>query len=169
VAIKLDRQSHPVHLSNAVSAQADLFVQQGSGGRAAAGTHPFRRKIDFWVMSISYAVFLDLDPAADPPTDKFVSISTNPKEGPSLPDEVQTALIALHVAEHQDVPVDDIDLTPTAILRTADRYAEVGAGALIERLRAALSEMDVQPYQGMAEMLFEDLESVEGQLLAIPT
>lgn len=169
MGIKLDRQSQPVHLSSSLSVRADAFVQQGSGGRSAAGTHPFRRKIDFWVMSIAYAVFLDLDPAAEPPTDRFVSVSTNPKEGPSLPDEVQTALIALHVAENQDVPIDDIDLTPAAILRTADRYAEAGAGALLERLNSALDEMDVQPYQGMAEMLIEDLETVEEQLHSIPT
>lgn len=169
MGIKLDRQSQPVHLSSALSVRADSFVQQGSGGRSAAGTHPFRRKIDFWVMSIAYAVFLDLEPDAEPPADKFVSVSTNPKEGPSLPDEVQTALIALHVAEHRDVPVDEIDLTPPAILRTADRYAEVGASALIERLNSALDEMDVQPYQGMSEMLLEDLETVEEQLAVIPT
>lgn len=169
MGIKLDRQSQPVHLSSALSVRADSFVQQGSGGRAAAGTHPFRRKIDFWVMSIAYAVFLDLEPAEEPPTDRFVSISTNPKEGPSLPDEIQTVLIALHVAEHQDIPIDDIDLSPQAILRTADRYAEAGASALIERLNAALNDMDVQPYQGMAEMLIEDLGAAEAQLSAIPT
>ena len=167
MGIKLDRQSQPVHLSSSLSVRADAFVRQGAGGRSAAGTHPFRRKIDFWVMSIAYAVLIDLDPVAEPPTDRFVSVSTNPKEGPSLPDEVQTALIALHVAENQDASVDEIDLTPSAILRTADRYAEAGASALLERLNSALNEMDVQPYQGMAEMLIEDLEAVEAPLRAI--
>lgn len=158
-AIKLDRPSRPVHLSARHVDRAADYVQMGSGGKSSAHTHPFARMIDFWVMAAAYAVFLGLDPVDEPASDSFVRISTNPSEGPSLPDEIQTTLIALHVADNQDIPIDDIDLSPSAILRTADRYAESGAPALLDRLHDHLTNMDVLPYQGMANMLVEDHET----------
>lgn len=165
--IQLDSPSRPIHLSKSLSAQADGYVAHGSGG--SAETHPFRRKIDFWVMSISYAVFLGVSPVETAPQDMFVRISKNTAEGPSLHDDIQTALIALHIAEYEDVDIDELDLDPSAIIDTADRYAEAGAPALLNRLQEYVKDIDVLPYQGMAEMLIADHETAQAEILAIPS
>lgn len=167
MSIRLDRVSCPVHLSKSLSDRADQYVQQGAGGRSSADTHPFRRKIDFWIMSVAYAVFLGVPAASEAPKDVFVRVSSNPREGPSLPEDVQTALVALHIAEHEDMDLDELDLAPAAILSTADRYAETGASVLLRRLQEHLRDMDVLAYQGMAEMLRNDHASCEDDLMAI--
>ncbi|MGI5273328.1 hypothetical protein ACQEUU_29555 [Nonomuraea sp. CA-218870] len=107
--------------------------QQAVSSHRSPDQTAFSRLIDFWFMSIAWAVHHDLKPAEKATGKQFVNLGPNQNDIRMFEDWRGDLLTVLAVYEFGHDSKDASDVRK--VIDLANRYAEVGAPALLEVLR----------------------------------
>jgi hypothetical protein len=124
---------HRLLLPDAVKDRVAPWIQtQPTTAYRSADQAPFRRMIDFWFTAIAWAVYEGVEPAIETTGRYFVNLGPNPNDIRNFEEWRGDLLIVLAVREFG---VDSSEIADARkVIDLANRYAEVGAPLLLERL-----------------------------------
>lgn len=154
----LTASQHSLVLPTGVREEVGDWIQtQPVGEHRDPLQAPFPRVIDFWFMSVCWAVGRSLTPVDQCSGGKFVTIGPNAQDVKKVPEAWGQLLCILGV---RDFGVeDDRSREAKELVDLANRYAEVGAPKLLSVLKEREQFETPRLYQ-MVEFLEEVMEGM---------
>jgi hypothetical protein len=124
---------HRLLLPDSIKDRAAPWVQtQTTHAYRSADQAPFRRMLDFWFMAIAWSSLEGSSPAPEATGKMFVNLGPNPNDIRNL-DEWRADLLTIIAL--REFGVDSTELQDThKVIDLANRYAEVGAPLLLDKL-----------------------------------
>jgi hypothetical protein len=124
---------HRLLLPDDIKDRATPWIQvQATTAYRNADQAPFRRMIDFWFFSISWAIKHEVPPVERSTGRLFVNLGPNPNDIRNF-EEWRADLLAILAV--RDYGVESPDMVDTRkVIDLANRYAEAGAPLLLDAL-----------------------------------